>query len=469
MEPRDRPNARDVLVDKKAKLDAILGSRLRDISAAQMRELFLIVGPVILLVVASLWVASRFVQPAPPKRIVIATGGQSGAYFAFGQRYATILKRHGITLEVRPTAGSIANVKMLVDPDPAKRADLALMQGGITNSKETDGVMSLGRLFVEPLWVFYRGGETIDRLHQLKGRKIAVGPEGSGTRHLALSLLTAHGVTAETASLMPVTGQAAADALTSGELDAIFLTLAPEAPVVQSLIGNANVRLMSFAQGEAYTRRFPYLQRVVLPMGGLDLVRPLPAEDVTLVAPVAALVARDDLHPALVGLMVEAIREVHAGGGMFHRIGEFPRALDPEFDVSDDADRAYKTGPNWLKRTLPFWLASFIERMLVVAVPVAGVLLPLIKVGPALYKWRVRRRLLYWYGRLKALESAVNDDQAGESVDAERQELTLIDNAVSNIPIPLGFSDQYYSLRAAIDLVRQRLASRGAGPTAAIG
>lgn len=464
---RRLPNL-EALNARKAKLDAIMGSRLRDVSAAQMRELLMIIGPLILLVLGALWFASRFIQPAPPKVVAIATGGQAGGYFAFGKRYAESLKRHGITLDVRATAGSIENVRLLDDADPARRVDLALLQGGITNSREKPGLVSLGRLFLEPLWLFYRGGETIDRLHQLKGKRIAIGPEGSGTRHLASALLGSNGVTAETATLLPLSGQQAAEALTSGQVDAVFLVLAPEAPLVQSLIANSSVRLMNFAQGEAYTRRFSYLQRIVLPQGAIDLVRNIPGEDVTLLAPIAALVARENLHPALVGLMVEAIKEVHSGGGMFHRLGDFPRPLDPEFDFSDDAERAFKTGPNWLKRTLPFWLATFVERLVVIAVPLAGVMIPLIKIGPAIYKWRVRRRLLYWYGRLKALESTVGDAASGEVLVAQREEITTIDRAVATIPVPLSFSDQYYSLRAAIDLVRNRLSARdGVAPVPA--
>lgn len=465
----DKGKAREVIGAKKAKLDEIMGARLSEISAAQFRELLLIIGPVVLLVAGALWLASRFVEPAPPKHVVIATGGQAGAYYAFGQRYASILKRHGITLEVRATPGSIANVGQLTEADPAKRAQIALLQGGITTGRDTPGIVSLGRLFIEPLWVFYRGETTVDRLHQLSGLRIAVGPEGSGTRQLAMALLAANGITADAARLLPISGSEAAKALKAGEVDAIFLAAALETPLIQTLLVDSTVKLMSFTQGEAYARRFPYLQRIVLPRGAIDLVRNIPSADVILVAPVAALVARDDLHPAIQSLLVEAVKEVHGGAGMFHRLGDFPRALDPEFDVTDDVDRAYKAGPNWLKRTLPFWLASLIERMIVVAVPVAGVLVPLFKLGPALYKWRVRRRLLYWYGRLKALESVVSDDPSGEARVEERRELRLIEAAVANIPVPLGFADQYYSLRAAIDLVRQRLNALGAAADPANG
>jgi TRAP-type uncharacterized transport system substrate-binding protein len=435
--------------DSRQRLNDRLVARLSDMSLAQAKEMLLIIAPVVMLVVGAVWLAFQFVEPEPPRKIAIATGGQAGGYYSFGQRYAAVLKRHGVTLEVRPTAGSIENIRMLSDQQSGIGA--ALLQGGITNGKEKSEIVSLGRLFLEPLWVFYRG-DRVDRLGPLGGKRIAVGPDGSGTRHLALALLAANEVTPDTAQLVPISGREAADALIAGTVDA----------VIQSLLRQPEVRVLSFAQAEAYTRRFPFLQRIVLPQGAIDLVRNIPSEDVTLVAPVAALVARQDLHPALVGLLVEAVREVHAGGGLFHRIGEFPRALDPEFEMSADAQRYYASGPSFLRRNLPFWLAIFIERMALVAVPLAGVILPLFKLGPIVYRWRVRRRLLYWYGRLKAIDVSLAGDTGTPDLEAYRHEVARIEEAVAMVPVPLGFADQYYNLRSAIDLVRQRLTARAA-------
>jgi TRAP-type uncharacterized transport system substrate-binding protein len=408
-----------------------------------------------------------FIEPAPPKHVVMSSGGQSGAYFAFGKRYAEILKRNGITLEVRTSAGSIENVKRLVDPN--SQVSVALLQGGITSSKETPGIVSLGRVFIEPLWIFYRGPESRDRLGHLKGSRIAIGPEGSGTRHLARALLEPHGVTGDTATLLPLSGQDAANALKSGDADVVFLALAPQAAIVQALLKDPDVRLMNLAQADAMTRIFPYLQKITLPQGSIDLARNIPAADTTLVAPVAALAVRDTLHPALVGLLIDAAREVHGGSGLFNGAGDFPKPVDPELEMAADADRYFKAGPSWLRRTLPFWLSSFLERAIVIAVPLAGAMLPMIKLGPAIYRWRIRRRLLYWYGRLKALESTIGEQVSAEALDGQREEIMTIDTAVSSIPIPLAFSDQYYSLRAAIDLVRQRIFNRAVSAHAAMG
>lgn len=427
----------------------------KHIAIWDVREMLVVGLPALTMVGIALWFLLRLVQPAPPPVVTIASGGTSGAYYGFAKRYADVLKRSGITLEVKATGGSLENLRLITDP--AARVDLALLQGGITNGRENPSMVSLGRAFLEPLWVFYRGAEPIDMLHALRGRRIAIGPEGSGTRHLALTLLAGNEIGEQDARLLPLTGKPAVDALLSGEIDAVFLAMAPESPIVQALVREPSVRLMSFSQAEAYARRMPFLQRIVLPRGGFDLVRNIPDRDVVLVAPVAAVVAREGLHPAIAGLMIEALREVHGRGGLFNRIGEFPQAADPEFELGPDVERYYKAGPSFLKRYLPFWLATFIERMLVLAVPVAGLLIPAFKFVPLIYKWRVKRRLLYWYARLKVLETQVAADASGPAVENQRSEIERIDQAVSTIPVPLGFSEEYYTLRSAIGLVRQRV------------
>lgn len=443
------------LSTRKAKLDEILGAKLSDISSAQMRELLLVLIPVVALAAALIWLAFQFVQPAPPRKITISTASQTGNYFMVGTRYAEILKKSGVTLEVRTSAGSSENVARLKDPNSG--VQVALLQGGTTNSSESPSIVSLGRIYLEPMWVFHRLPNAPDRLSALKGLRIAIGPEGSGTRNLALAVLKPYGVDAANTQLLPLTANEALKAMSDGALDAAFFTAGANAPLVQTLLRSPGVKVMSLAHAEALTRQFPFLSRIVLPQGAIDLAANIPEVDVQMVAPMAALVARDDLHPALVGLLVEAAKEVHKPGGMFQTISEFPKALDPELEFSEDAERAYKSGPSLLKRLLPFWMAIFIERMSVLVVPIVGLLIPLVKGIPALYRWRIRRRLLYWYGRLKALEATVAQDRDREMIDGYREEIQSIDAAVSSIPIPVGHSEEYYSLRSAIDLVRQRL------------
>ena len=421
----------------------------------QIWEMSHILAPAVLLVIAAFWFASRFVEPAPPKTVTLATGGAAGAYHAFGKRYAESLAKSGVKLELRTTAGSVENVKLM--GDPASGVSVALLQGGIGDPKAMGDVVSLGRIFLEPVWVFYRNGESIDRLTQLKGKRIAVGPDGSGTRALAEALLKPNDVLGGGTTLLPITSTAAAEALAKGEADAIFLVLAPEAAIVQSMLRDARFKLMGFAQAEAYSRIFPYLTKVVLPQGVVDLVRNIPEQDVPMLAASAALVAKGDMHPALAGLLADAAQSVHSSGNLFYRAGEFPKAVDPEFTMSDDAERVYKSGQSFLKRVLPFWLAIFVERMVVMIVPIATILIPLFKVVPRLYQWRIKRRIFYWYGQLKRLERRISSDRGMADASTYRTEIDRIDTAVTVIPVPVYYSEQLFNLRSAVGLVRQRI------------
>jgi TRAP-type uncharacterized transport system substrate-binding protein len=428
--------------------------------ATRFAGLVVLVIPVVALVAALGWLLLHLAHPAPPASVTIATGNADGGYYAFAQQYARILARSGVRLEIRQTRGALENVSLL--SSPSSGIDLALVQGGLTTSEATPGIVSLGRVFLEPLWIFHRLGEPLATLHQLAGRRISVGPEGSGTRKLALTLLAASGVDARNAILSSLDGRHAADALERGEVDAVFLVMAPESTLVRRLFRAPSIRLMSLAQADAYARLHPYLKHIVLPRGALDLVTDVPAAPIDLVAPVAALAARRDLHPAIAGLMIDALRQVHGKPGLFHGLQEFPRPADPELAMAPDAERYYRAGPSFLKRFLPFWMAIFIERMLVVAIPVAGVALPLAKLVPLVWRWRIKRRLYAWYDRLKRLEALIDAEASRSSPVRLAAELDRIEAGVAALQVPLAFSQDYYDLRSAVSLVRQRLGERQA-------
>ncbi|MEZ5775400.1 MAG: TAXI family TRAP transporter solute-binding subunit [Hyphomicrobiaceae bacterium] len=429
----------------------------RRLTWRQWLEVAMVVAPALLIVIAAFWLAARFVEPAPPKELVITTGSQTGAYYGFGKRYAEVLARSGIELHVELSKGSGENLARLLDPE--QKFDLGLIQGGATNGIATDGLVSLGRLFVEPVWIFYRNDLPLDRLSELSGRHIEIGPVGSGTRKLALELLAANDIDdSNTTFLDDPTGKAVEN-LRDGTADAVILVAASGAPAVRLLLTTPDVRVMSLTHAEAYTRRFPYLSHIVLPRGAVSLVKDAPPQDIHLVAPMAALVARDTVHPALVELLVDALQEVHSGGGMFNRAGEFPKGEDPELQLSEDAERVYADGKGFLLRHMPFWLANFIERMQIMVLPILTVLIPIVNIVPAVLRWRIQQRLLYWYGQLKSLEDALQQEPAEAHSPVHLAEIDRIERALAAIPIPRAYHEQYYSLRGAADLVRNRIES----------
>ncbi|HET9663708.1 MAG TPA: TAXI family TRAP transporter solute-binding subunit, partial [Burkholderiales bacterium] len=311
--------------------------RGRTLEHVSLRELILTILPLALVAAAAFWVAYQFVQPAPPKTLTMTTGAQGGAYRAYADRYRQILARYDIDLQLRPSSGSLENLQRLQHAD--SDVDVGLIQSGVLGDTDPGGLVSLGSLYYEPLWVFYRDKARLDRLSQLQGRRISIGPEGSGVRNLALQLLAANDATAQPTVLRDLPISEAADALLRRELDGLFVIAGPDSPVVQKLLRADGVHLMHFSQATAYTRLFPFLASVVLPQGAIDLARNLPDRDTTLLAPTATLVARDDLHPALAILLVQAATEVHGHAGLFQRAGEFPAPLASDFPLSEEARR----------------------------------------------------------------------------------------------------------------------------------
>ncbi|MGB9493411.1 MAG: TAXI family TRAP transporter solute-binding subunit [Azonexus sp.] len=423
-----------------------------------LRDLFATAWWIILIVGIGFVVAFQFVEPAPPRTIVISTGGESGAYYQFAQRYAGILARNGITLEIRTSAGSLENLARLKDGE----AQVAFVQGGVVeapddpDAEDDSGLLSLGSVFYEPVWVFYRGEKELNRLSDLRGKRIAIGQEGSGVRQLAQTLLAANEIEPGD-HLIPLSGLKAAEELQQRRIDAAFIIAAEKAPVVQVLLRSPGIKVMSFAQADAYQRRFPFLSKLTLPQGVADLVRDYPPHDVTVLAPTANLIVRDDLHPALQSLLLQAASEVHGKSGFFQRAGEFPAYKDRLVPLSPEAARYFKSGPPFLQRYLPFWLAVMADRLFVLLLPIIALLIPLLKIAPAVYTWRVRSKVFRCYGELKFLEEDLRQRFDHAKLPEYRNRLEVLDEEARELHVPLAFTDLVYTLREHVNLVRRVL------------
>ncbi len=436
--------------------------RLRDI---HLRDALVVGVPVIALIVAGFWYAAQFIKPAPPTRLVIATGGAGGAYQRFAAAYKPLIERYGIEFVEVPTAGAVDNLARL--RDTSTELDVAFMQGGLGVGQDSTGLVSLGSVYYEPLWVFYSGNKVLDNLTQLKGKRIAIGAEGSGTRKLGLDLLEASGAAGAPTRLLPLGGLEAVEALRTGKADAIFLVGSANVGAVWVSFFTPGFRLMSLAHADAFVRRWPFLSRVVLPRGAIDLVRDIPARDVTLVAPVASLVAREDIHPALIDILLQAAVEVHGEPGLFQRAGDFPSARHVEFPLSAEAQRFYQSGRRFLQRYLPFWAANLVDRLLVLLIPLFALAIPLSRIVPSLYGWQVRSRIYKWYGQLKFLEEAWRSDPAARPREDWLKEIDELESRVNRIRTPLAYSNQLYILREHIGLVRRNMARGSEAPAAA--
>lgn len=424
--------------------------------AVSWRDLAATGLPVLVLILAAFWLAFKYVRPAPPDHIYFTAGPQGSSYETNAKKYKAIIERNGIEVRILESHGARENLQRLADPK--FRVDVGFVQGGLKDDIDTAHLRSLGTIQTQPLLVFYRGDADVDRLSQFAGKRIAVGPEGSGTRFLALKLLKANGIEGPPTALLDLAGEDAARALHERTADVAFLMGDSATPaVMRQLLLSPGIRAMNFDQAEGYTRRLHFLSRLTLPKGAVDLGRGLPARDLQLIGPSVELVAREDLHPALSDLLISAAREVHGGPGLFRHAGEYPAPLERDFPVSADAERYYKSGTQFLYSRLPFWLASLVDRLLVIVLPLLVLIVPASRLVPALYRWRVRSRIYRWYGGLMAIErDMLATPDPGDRAEILKR-LDEIEESVNNLKTPLSFADQLYVLREHISWVRHRL------------
>jgi TRAP-type uncharacterized transport system substrate-binding protein len=416
----------------------------------------------VLCIVGIISLTLMYFIPAPPSKVVMATAFKGASFEYYGRQYRDIFARYNVKLELRETAGSVENVALLQDPKSG--VQITFVTGGVSDGKHAPGVLSLGTVYNQPYWIFYSSTEPLDRLSQLKGKRIAVGPEGSGTRLSAEKILGKGGVNSETATLLPFAGLAAVKALTDKKVDAVWIIGSPDATAVKSFLENPDVRLLGFPMAEAYTRIFPELVRLVLPKGVVDIDRTIPADDVQLIGTTSKVLVRSDLHPEIVELLLQTMTETHSGQEIFQRSGEFPNGTDAEYPVAATAIDYYKNGPSYLRRHVPLWLSVHVQRAIAVLVAGVAIGLPLFHYLPLLYKWNMRRRLLYWYSQLKALEASFDASPSDKHLLEKQIEIERIEDDVSRIRFPLTFTDQFYNLRSHVDIVRRKIASCANAP-----
>ena len=416
------------------------------------------VGLVLLLAV--FW----FFHSAPPSTIVITTGPEGSMFQMIAGRYSTILARNGVKLDILSSQGSQENLKRL--SDRSFRVDIGFVQAGVTNGINTRKLVSLGSVSYEPLLVFYRSAATIELLSELNGKRLAIGAEGSGTRSLALALLDANGIgPTGTTTLLNLDGQGSARALLETNADAAFMAGDSAPPqLMRTLLRSPGIQLYNFMQADGYTRRIHYLNKLEMPRGCIDFGKNIPSHDVYLVGPTVELIARANLHPALSDLLLEAAREVHGRATLFQRKGEFPAPLEQDLPISVDARHYYTSGKSFLYRSLPFWLASLVNRILVVFVPVAVVLIPCLRLIPSLYKWQIRLRLYRWYRALLALERGPLSQMTPAKQEEWLKRLDHIEREVNKMKVPASFADQFYVLRGHIGFVRAGLQGNTTAP-----
>jgi TRAP-type uncharacterized transport system substrate-binding protein len=428
---------------------------VRDYTQVFRRYLVIAVIAALVLTVAAVGLAFALLNPTPPRTVAMATDPEGSISAELGKRYQEILARSGIELRLVPSVGAVENVARLRDPKSG--ITVGIIPSGITNQQQSPELVSLGTLFYEPLWPFLHATQRAIRHENLRGMRISIGPEGSGAHALAVEFLARIGIMGHNATLLALTPEVAAEKLQHAEINAAALLEAWESPLVRQLVSARDITLVSVPRADAFVALYPFLSKVVLPAGVGDMVNNRPPTDVVLLAPKASLVVRKDLHPAIQYLLLEAAREIHSGPGMFRKAGQFPAAESIDLPLGSDASQFYKTGPPFLQRHLPFWLAVLVQQLLVLLIPALAVLYPLLKFVPALYGWAMRRRVFRLYNELRLIEDHVGSQNTQGSAADLAARLDRLENRASGFRLPVSFRPLLYALRLHIALVRQRL------------
>jgi TRAP transporter TAXI family solute receptor len=429
------------------------------------RDALIVALPLIAVVALTFWITFHYVKPAPPDHLVMATGAPGGAYEKYGERYRQRLAKYGVTLELMPTHGAAENFALLRDG----RVDVAFVQGGLgaplPDVDNAPPVVSLGALYYEPMWIFVAADRPdVDRLAALAGTRMAVGPDGSGTRALALRLLNEGGAVEVGSRFLPMGAEEALHALDAHEVDVIFQVAGVEAPVVDALLRRRDLRQMSLAHAVAFAKRNPYLTVLTVPRGVVSIAEDLPSRDVTMVATTANLLAQNDVHPALMYLLLDTASEINSTQTHLAEARTFPNARGQDMPVAAEAARYYRSGKPFLHNYLPYWAANLVDRTLILLIPIFGVLLPAFKIAPWLYTFRLKSRIFRWYEQLTQIEVEISHEGDHPRAGRFLARLDAIEAEIKAARLPNWLREQAYLLRGAIVMVRERLLEPATAP-----
>lgn len=439
-------------------------SLFEDFTGLSILKLALVTVAALALFALAFWAAVQFLEPLPPRRIVLASGPEGSALHAFGQRYAARLAKAGIDVELLATQGAADNLERLTDPKG--RVAAGFIAAGMASPEQARHLVNVSNLFPTPLLCVARSPSADITLADMKGLRLAIGARGSGLNAWLSPLLALNGLTRENTRLLELSATEAARAFAAGELDVVFHGDGPTGAGVADLLSVPGARLLNFPRADAYARRFPHIMTLTLPAGTLDFARGVPDRDLLLIGTTAMMAARADLHPTAIDLLVDAARELQSPQGVFHRRGEFPHLhVVDEVPVSTQALLYTREGPSLLRRYLPLWAADALQRLVILAVPLLAVAFPLVRHMPGILDLFSRWHLWLGYAGLRRIERRLRERDGGGSVDDLLDELAVIEERVTGMKESVFKAGELYNFRVHLALVRQAVTASAAAPT----
>lgn len=408
---------------------------------------------VIVVVLLVLAISYQFIDPAAPKDIKIATGSKEGSYYKFAQEYKKILKKEKFNLEIIPTAGSIDALKKLEN----KEVDIAFIQGGTASKKDIANLASLASIYFEPIWIFYNSHLNINYINQLQGKKIAIGINGSGTQPLALEILKQNNINSSNTTFLKLPINEAKKALENGEIDALFTVISPTSSHILTLIENQNIQLLHMKRASAYSKRFHYITPLKIGEGVINLEKNIPPQELSLISTTATLVSKKDLHPDLIRLLLKTAKIVHAKPSIFEENITFPNQNYTQIPLHVDAKHYLEKGDSFLEKIFPFWIASSIDRLIIMIIPLLTLLFPLFKGLMPIYRWRIRSKIYKWYKILHEADSKLTSLNKKELINIQKDLLQMFNDMEKDSDVPLSYMGEYYDLKVHANLILGRI------------
>ena len=417
-------------------------------------KFFTVTVPFILLAVGAFYFTAQFIQPSPKKEITIATGSKNGNYYKTALEYKKLLEKEEVKVNILTSAGSIENIELLKQ----NKADIVFLQNGTINNKEAKNAKSLASIYYEPLWVFYKNdGYPVDYIIQFISKKISIGKEGSGTRHLAQDILKDNGINETNSTILNYESSKAKDALLKGEIDAMFVVSSHKSQTVKELLANPDINVLSFKRARAYSRKYSFLEALTLYEGTLDLYRNLPDENINLLATTANLAVRDGFSEELTRLFLKKVTEVHNKKGLFAKAEQFPNTFNMRLDLSEEAKRYFEYGDTFLEKIFPYWIASNIDRLKILLIPLLTLMIPLFKGVFPLYNWSMRSKIYRWYDEVREIDNELETLEK-DKLKEELEKLEKLRCEISKeTKVPLSFMGEYYNLQLHLDHVTKRV------------
>ena len=410
--------------------------------------------PILLLVIASFYFTSKFIEPSAKKEITIASGSIDGEYYKIALKYKKLLEDEKVKVNIITSNGSMQNIQLLKD----KEADLAFVQNGIDKLKNQHSLKAIASIYYEPLWIFYKNEDyTKNYIIQLISKKISVGSEGSGTKDLALKILNDNGINNENSQILNYSSQESKELLLKGEIDAMFIVTSANSKIVKELLENPNIKLFDFKRAKAYSRKYTFLESIPLYEGTLDLYKNLPSQDVNLLSTTANLIVRDDFSDELTRLILKKIKDVHNKKDLFEAQNQFPNIDNLTVEINEDAHRYFTYGDTWLEKIFPYWIASNIDRLKILLIPLITLMIPLSKGFFPLYRWSIRSKIYKWYEEIQKIDLEV-EDAKDEDLNKYLEKITTLKKEIkAETKVPLSYMGEYYDLIMHLELIISKI------------